>query len=427
MPAPTRAATPVLDATLDNGLRVLLLEDRRSPIVSVQVWYRVGSRDERPGATGLAHFLEHMMFKGTAAHGKGEFSRTVERNGGHDNAFTTQDTTSYFVNIAADRAGGHPPPRGRPHAQYSPRPAEIAAERRVVMEERRMRTEDNPENLLAEEQTAAAFVAHPYGWPVIGWMDDIARIDPGELRAFYDLYYRAEQRRARRGGGHPGGGSARAHPRHLRADPPRAGAPRRHRGGAAPARRAPDHPAQRRRAVAEPGLSWPVPNHRSPDAAALEVLETVLAGGRAARLYRRLVVEGQLALDADADFAFGSVDPNLFWLSARPPRRREPRDPRARAPRRARSAQARARGRGGARARAKNQIEAGFVWGQDSIYARGATLARFERMGSWRLADGFVALIRAVSAADIQRVAREYFREDAKTVGVLVPAPAAAP
>ena len=102
-PAPTRAATPVLDATLDNGLRVLLLEDRRSPIVSVQVWYRVGSRDERPGATGLAHFLEHMMFKGTTAHGKGEFSRTVERNGGHDNAFTTQDTTSYFVNIAADK------------------------------------------------------------------------------------------------------------------------------------------------------------------------------------------------------------------------------------------------------------------------------------------------------------------------------------
>ena len=91
------------EATLDNGLRVLVLEDHRSPIVSVQVWYRVGSRNERPGATGLAHFLEHMMFKGTPTHGKGEFSRLVEQNGGQDNAFTSQDVTSYYVDIAADK------------------------------------------------------------------------------------------------------------------------------------------------------------------------------------------------------------------------------------------------------------------------------------------------------------------------------------
>src|SRR6266498_2818077 len=100
------AAQPDVDATeatLDNGLRVLVLEDHRSPVVSVQIWYRVGSRNERPGATGLAHFLEHMMFKGTPTHGKGEFARLVEENGGQDNAFTTQDVTSYFVDIAADK------------------------------------------------------------------------------------------------------------------------------------------------------------------------------------------------------------------------------------------------------------------------------------------------------------------------------------
>jgi zinc protease len=93
----------VAEATLDNGLRVLVLEDHRSPVVSVQVWYRVGSRNERPGATGLAHFLEHMMFKGTPSRGKGEFARLVEQNGGQDNAFTTQDVTSYYVDIAADK------------------------------------------------------------------------------------------------------------------------------------------------------------------------------------------------------------------------------------------------------------------------------------------------------------------------------------
>src|SRR5262245_26563872 len=100
------AASPMPDvreATLDNGLRVLVLEDHRSPVVSVQLWYRVGSRNERPGATGLAHFLEHMMFKGTPTYGKGEFARLVEQNGGQDNAFTTQDETLYFVDIAADR------------------------------------------------------------------------------------------------------------------------------------------------------------------------------------------------------------------------------------------------------------------------------------------------------------------------------------
>src|SRR6266508_6562389 len=96
-------APPVSEATLDNGLRILVLEDHRSPIATVQTWYRVGSRNEIPGATGLAHFLEHMMFKGTPMHGKGQFARIVEENGGQDNAFTSQDVTSYYVNIAADR------------------------------------------------------------------------------------------------------------------------------------------------------------------------------------------------------------------------------------------------------------------------------------------------------------------------------------
>src|SRR5499426_3278089 len=100
---PAPAALDVAEATLDNGLRVLVLEDHRSPVVSVQLWYRVGSRNERPGATGLAHFLEHMMFKGTATYGKAEIARLVEQNGGQDNAFTTQDETLYFVDIAADR------------------------------------------------------------------------------------------------------------------------------------------------------------------------------------------------------------------------------------------------------------------------------------------------------------------------------------
>jgi zinc protease len=424
--APALAATPVLEATLDNGLRVLLLEDRRNPIVSVQVWYRVGSRDERPGATGLAHFLEHMMFKGTAAHGKGEFSRAVEGSGGHDNAFTTQDTTSYFVNIAADKVEEILRLEADRMRNLLLDPAEIDAERRVVMEERRMRTEDNPEGLLAEEHAAAAFMAHPYRWPVIGWMEDIGRITLGDLRALYDLYYRPNNAvlvvvgdiRA---------ADLLARIRALFGPLPRGAAPP-PVIAVEPPQRAERRITLRSAAARLPslGISWPVPNFRSPDAPALEVLETVLAGGRAARLHRRLVIEQRLALDADADFSYGSVDPNLFWLSARPAPgvslsalerglldeierlKREPVDAEE-------------------LERAKNQIEAAFIWGQDSIYARGATLARFERMGSWRLADDFVGLIRAVTAADLQRVARDHFPGSARTVGILLPEPTGGP
>src|SRR5215468_3591275 len=187
--APAAGTLDVAEATLANGLRVLVLEDHRSPVASVQVWYRVGSRNERPGATGLAHFLEHMMFKGTPRHGKGEFSRLVEQNGGRDNAFTSQDVTSYYVDIAADKVDlvlGLEADRMR-HLRLDPR--EIDSERQVVMEERRTRTEDDPDGLISEEMNSVAFKAHPYRWPVIGWMEDIKRINPTELRAFYDTYY----------------------------------------------------------------------------------------------------------------------------------------------------------------------------------------------------------------------------------------------
>src|SRR5262245_4756281 len=189
IPVVAAAAPEVVEATLDNGLHVLVLEDHRSPVVSVQVWYRVGSRNERSGATGLAHFLEHMMFKGTPTHGKGEFARLVEQNGGQDNAFTTQDVTSYFVDIAADKVDMVLTLEADRMRHLLLDPAEVDSERQVVMEERRTRTDDDPDGLLSEELNSLAFKAYPYRWPIIGWMEDIARINPTELRAFYDTYY----------------------------------------------------------------------------------------------------------------------------------------------------------------------------------------------------------------------------------------------
>src|SRR5918996_2652445 len=187
----TAAEAPptVVAATLDNGLRVLLLEDRRSPIVTVQMWYRVGSRNEARGATGIAHFLEHLMFRGTAKHGPGVFARLVQRNGGQDNAFTSQDVTSYFVNIAADRLDLVLELEADRMHNLVLDPKIIDAERQVVIEERRTRTEDDPGGFLGEEVSALAFRAHPYGQPIIGWMGDITRITPEEIGAFYKMYY----------------------------------------------------------------------------------------------------------------------------------------------------------------------------------------------------------------------------------------------
>jgi len=418
---------PVTETVLDNGLRILVLEDHRSPIATVQVWYRVGSRNEIPGATGLAHFLEHMMFKGTPSHGRGQFARIVEENGGEDNAFTSHDVTAYYVNIAADRVDlvlGLEADRMRNLLLDS---TEIESERQVVGEERRTRTEDDPDGYLWEEFLAAAYRAHPYGWPIIGWMEDIQRINPTELRTFYNRYYQpnnallvvagdVDTRRV----------IARAREAFGRI--PRAPAPPPMDGVEPPQlaeRRVLVYKADARAPIVYIGFH--VPNYTSKDAPALELLSVILQEGRASRLYRRLVYERRLALSIGGDYSYLSHDPNLFWFSGTPlpgqthealeqaimveiehvknePVPEEEIE------------------------RAKNQIEAAFVWRQDSVYSRASSMARFELTGSWRNGESFVSLIRQVTAADLQRVARAYFETGRRTVGVLLPGvpPAAA-
>jgi zinc protease len=420
---PAGAAKPALDvseATLDNGLRVLVLEDRRSPVVSMQIWYRVGSRNERTGATGLAHFLEHMMFKGTPTHGKGEFATRVEQNGGQDNAFTTQDVTSYFVDIAADKLDMVLTLDADRMRHLLLDPKEIDSERQVVMEERRTRTEDDPDGLLSEELNSLAFKAHPYRWPVIGWMEDIKRINAAELRAFYDTYYQPNNALLVVVGDVKASdvlttvrrlfGSIRRGP-----EPPPVTAVE------------PPQIDERRLVVKKVGaqvplvdLAWHVPNYRSPDAPVLELLSTILSEGRASRLYRKLVYEQRIALSAGGDYSYFSRDPSLFsfYASAMPGTTPE-------ALERALLAEIEQLKTAAVPdeelERAKNQIEAGFVWRQDSVHSRASSLARFELAGSWRQQEEFVPRIRAVTAADLQRVAKTYFPTDRKNVAILLP------
>jgi zinc protease len=420
------AQLAVTEATLDNGLRVLVQDDPRNPIVAVQVFYRVGSRNERPGATGLAHFLEHMMFKGTPTYGRGQIARLIEENGGRDNAYTTKDLTSYYTTIAADRLDLVLRIEADRMRHLLLDAAEIDSERKVVMEERRMRSEDDPDGLVYEAMSSLAFKAHPYRWPIIGWMSDIARINRAELRAFYDTYYLPNNAILVIAGD-------------VRA-PAALAMARRHFGriarGAVPPPVTAVEPApldERRLVVRREqarlpvvNIAWHVPNHTSADAPALELLSTVLSSGRTSRLYQKLVYEKRMVLGAGGDYSYLSLDPSLFWFYAAPLPGQAPE-----AVEQALLAEIERLKQEVVPeeelARARNQTEASFVWQQDSVFSRASVLGRFEMLGSWRRLDDYLPKLRAVTAADLQRVARTYFALDRKNVSILLPAEPAAP
>ena len=413
------AADRVVASTLDNGLRVLLLEDHRSPIVSFQVWYRVGSRDEQRGATGIAHFLEHLMFKGTPTRGPKQFARLVEENGGQDNAFTSQDVTSYYVDIAADKIDLVIDLEADRMQNLLLDPKEINSEREVVIEERRTRTEDDPGGFLGEEVGSIAFKAHSYGFPIIGWMEDIKRITPAEIRAFYKTYYvpnnavvvavgdfktaAVMEKIQKTFGRIPRGKTP---PPVLAVEPPQNG--------------------ERRVVVTKEAelpivyMAWHVPNHRSNDAPALEVLSTILSGGRASRLYRDLVYQRQLALEAGGDYSYFALDPNLFWFWATPMPGQKPETLEAELAKQMERLKTEPV-TDEELARAKNQIESSFVFQEDSVHRRASLLARFELIGGYMLKDSFMTKIRAVTIADLTRVANAWFAADRKSVGVLLP------
>ncbi|MFM7840613.1 MAG: M16 family metallopeptidase, partial [Nitrospira sp.] len=169
-------------------MRVLLVESPKAPVVTVQIWYKVGSRNEVMGRAGLSHMLEHMMFKGTPKYPKGEFSRLVKKNGGHDNAFTGQDFTAYFENLAADRVELALELEADRLRGLLLDEKEFQLEREVVKEERRLRSEDDPQSYLAESLFAQAFQVHPYHWPIIGWFPDLNAMTRADLKKHYDTY-----------------------------------------------------------------------------------------------------------------------------------------------------------------------------------------------------------------------------------------------
>jgi zinc protease len=411
----------VFETVLSNGLKVILLENHKAPLVTFQVWYRVGSRNEEWGKTGLSHMLEHMMFKGTEKVGPEDFSRIVQENGGNDNAFTSRDFTAYFENLSADRIQISIDLESDRMQNLLLREEDFRTERMVVMEERRLRTDDNPQANLLEQLEATAFQIHPYHWPTIGWMEDIARFTLEDLKTYYRTYYipanaflvvvgdfREEEllsKIEKAFGSFP----KRVPPIQERdKEPPQAG--------------------ERRIIVKKEAqlpflvMGYHVPNLRDPDSYVLEVIATVLSEGKSSRLYQSLVRGKRLVLEADADHPLLSRDPNLFLLSAEVLPGKEVSEVEKAFDQEIERLQNELVEEPELQ-KAKNQLEASFIFGQDSLFYQAMLLAQHEIAVGWKTIDDYLPAIRKVSPEDIQRVAKKYLIPDNRTIGVLIPLP----
>jgi zinc protease len=410
----------VKEYTLKNGLKVLIIEDHKAPLATFQIWYRVGSKDDPKGKTGISHLLEHMMFKGTPKYGSKVFSNIIQRNGGTDNAHTTRDYTMYHQTLSSDRIGLSIELEADRMRNLLLDPKEVVNERNVVTEERRMRYEDDPQSSLYEEVISTAFKAHPYRWPVIGWMSDITSIERKDLYRYYKTYYspnnafiiisgdvKAEDifTKVRKGFGHikP---SKRSFIRYRTEEPQQRGEKRVY--------------LKKEAELPYILMAYHVPGFPHEDSFALDVLSTILSGGKSSRLYKGIVYEKRLALNAFADYSGFYKDPFLFVLggTAAPEKNIEDIEKaiydeiekvKKEMPSE-REIQ-----------KAKNQIEASFVFAQDSTYTRALYTGMFEMLGSWRLMDKYLEGIRKVRPEDIQTVAKKYLIDDNKTVGVLIP------
>jgi zinc protease len=410
---------PVREVTLDNGLKVLLLEDHKSAAVTFQVWYRVGSRNELDGKSGLSHFLEHMMFKGTPTVKPEEYARIIAKNGGNSNAFTSQDYTAYFATMSREKIAIEIDLEADRMANAILDGPTFEAEKKVVMEERRLRTDDNPGAALGEVAGAIIYTVYPYRRPVIGWMSDILNLTRDDLRAHYKTYY-APNNAFVVVVGDFSSDEILARIKQAFGKIPR---------GAEPPKVTLEEPPQKgeRRVALKKEAELPllamyyhVPSVLSPDAFALDLLSTILAGGRSSRLYQDLVYRKQIATGVDADYDGLAIGPTTFSFTAQvmPDKQTAEVEKATDAlieqiksePVTDRELQ-----------KAKNQVEAGFVFGQDSIFGQAMRLARFESVARWQLIDGYLPGIRAVTAADVLRVAKKYLDPDQRTVATLIP------
>jgi zinc protease len=403
---------------LENGLTILSLEDHSTPVVSFQIWVRVGSGDEAR-FTGLAHLFEHMMFRGSKHLEKERHSRLIEERGGKINAYTSRDVTVYFTDVTPENLPLVIALEAERLENLEVSKASLADEREVVIEERRFRTENDPQGRLFEALLALSFQAHPYRIPTVGWMSDLEKMSVAECRAFFDEYYAANNLVVSVAGAFDTeetlallrrhfGGLRRAEniERNPTEEPPQLGERR----------------AIVRFEVAGPivAMAWHAPPTGHADAEALDVASEILSSGRTSRLYRALVYDEPIALGASGGywelaraglfFAFAQVRPGVDAARAEASLLAEIE--------RLRSEPVTEK----ELAKAKRGLEVGLIGGQGSSHALASRIAQdWTSFGRVRPLAERLEAIRAVTAADVQRVAETYLVPTGRSVVLVLP------
>ena len=417
----------VSEFTLANGLQVVVVPDHRAPVVTQMVWYKAGAADEPPGSSGIAHFLEHLMFKGTDKIPTGQFSKIIAKNGGEDNAFTNHDVTAYFQRVAKDRLATVMEMEADRMANLRLSKEDVATERDVILEERRSRVDNDPGSILQEQMMAALYRNHPYGIPIIGWEHEIKALNRDDAFAFYRRFY-APQNAILIVAGDVEPGEVKTLAENTFGQIKRS-------GDANPRVRPqePEHDAPVKVTLEDPRAGrttvqryYIVPSYASAEpgeAEALDLLARIAAHGTVGRIYKRLVMEQKAAASAGGWYTESGLDSGRLGFYAIAGEAHTPEDIEAAID----GVIAELRETGVTqveldRARASQIAE--FVYNSDSI-------SRMARQYGWRLAAGMTVedveewpeRLKQVTVADIRAVARKYLVDNNAVTGILTPAP----
>ena len=425
---PSLTFADVSEFELDNGLKLIVKEDHRAPVVVSQVWYKVGSSYEHNGITGISHVLEHMMFKETKNLKPNEFSQIIAENGGEQNAFTGRDYTAYFQKLHKDRlevSFKHEADRMR---NLIISEDELLKEREVVAEERRMRTDDNPKSMLRESFNATAFVNSPYHHPVSGWMSDINHYQADDLRAWYQKWYAPNNATVVVVGD--------VEPQAVLALAKKYFAPLQ------PEQIATLKPqieveqkGIREIKVKAPAelpylmMGWKIPvvstatTENAWEPYALEVMAGILDGGNSARFAKELVREQQVATSVGAGNSLFSRLKDLFMVAGTPANGKtvdELKSAVIEQIERIKNEPVTQQELD----RVKAQVVAEAVYERDSVFYQAMQIGMLETIGlDWKLSDQYVENVNAVTAEQIQAVAKKFFIDDKLTTAELVPLP----